>query len=193
MKEINFKTKNMKKTVIVFLLLIAPVFAQSQILVSYNKADDVDFSKFKTFQVHDFEVKNIPEFEPKKEGLNLLIAEINKQMSFRGYQKVTKDPDLIINIGVTITAEVQTRDTDFRRDAPMYIGQRNYHWESEEIVVRNYIEGTVTLDIVDNRENEMIWQAVSQGTVSKKREKNKKKIVKAVQKLFKKFPVEIIK
>lgn len=182
----------MKKTVIVFLLLIAPVFAQSQILVSYNKADDVDFSKFKTFQVYDFEVKNIPEFEPKKEGLNLLIAEINKQMSFRGYQKVAKNPDLMINIGVNITAEVQTRETNFR-DAPIYMGQRNYHWESEEIVVRNYIEGTVTLDIVDNRKNEMIWQAVSQGTVSKKREKNKKKIVKAVQKLFKKFPVEVIK
>ncbi len=183
----------MKKTVIVFLLLLAPVFAQSQILVSYNKADDVDFSKFKTFQVYSLDVKNIPEFEQKKEGLNLLILEINDQMISRGYQKVSKNPDLMINIGVNITAEVQTRETDFRRDAPMYIGQRNYHWESEEVVVRNFTEGTVTLDIVDKLKNELIWQAVSSGVLSKKREKNKKKIVKAVQKLFKKFPVEIIK
>jgi len=181
----------MKKTITLFLFLIIPTITQAQNLVSYNKSDDVDFSKYKTFQIVDFEVKNIPEFEPKKEGLDLLLAEIGKQMTLRGYQKVTNDPDLIINIGINITAEVQTRETDFRTDAPRYMGQRSYHWEAEEVVVRKYTEGTVTLDLVDKKENELIWQAVSKGTLSKKREKNKKKIIKATQKLFKKYPIEI--
>ncbi len=96
----------MKKTVTIFLFFIVPMIVQAQILVSYNKSNDVDFSKFKTFQVRDFEVKNIPEFEPKKEGLDLLITEINKQMKLRGYQNVSENPDLIINIGVNITNEV---------------------------------------------------------------------------------------
>jgi hypothetical protein len=157
--------------------------------VSYSKADNIDFSKFKTFKVNSFDVKNIPEFEPKKEGLSLLIEEINNQMISRGYEKVKENPDLIINIGLVITKETQTRQTDVR-DAPMYIGQRNYHWESEEIVVRTYMEGTVTMDIVSSKDNEMIWQALSSGILEKKREKNTKKIVKGVQKLFKKFPVE---
>lgn len=181
----------MKKTATIFLFLFIPMIVQAQILVAYNKSEDVDFSKFKTFQIVDFEVKNNPKFEPKKEGLDLLIAEISKQMSLRGYQKVTKDPDLIINIGINITAEVQTRETDFRTDAPRYMGQRNYHWEAEEVVVRKYTEGTVTLDMVDNLKNTMIWQAVSKGTLSKKRKKNKKKIIKATQKLFKRYPIGI--
>ncbi|MCJ7468436.1 MAG: DUF4136 domain-containing protein [Maribacter sp.] len=181
----------MKKIIALFLLLAISHIGQAQILVSYEKADRVDFSKFKTFQVYSLDVKNIPEFEPKKEGLNLLIEEINKQMISRGYEKVKENPDLIINVGVSITAEVQTRETTFR-DAPMYIGQRNYHWESEEVIVREYNEGTVALDIVDTSENEMIWQAVASGILEKKREKNRKKIATGVQKLFKKYPVKPI-
>jgi hypothetical protein len=165
---------------------------QSQILVSYNKSNEVDFSKFKTFQINSLDVENIPEFEPKKSGLDLLVEEITKQMNTRGYKSVNKDPDLIINLGITITNKVQTRETSIS-EAPRYLGQRNYHWESEEIVVGKYIDGSVALDLVDAHKNEMIWQAVSSGVLSKKREKNKKKIVKAAQKLFKKFPIKIDK
>jgi hypothetical protein len=180
----------MKKIVFLFVSLFIHQVVISQVQVSYSKADNMDFSKFKTFQVNSLDVKNTPEFEPKKEGLNLLIKEINNQMISRGYEKVKENPDLIINIGLVITNETQTRQTDVR-DAPMYIGQRNYHWESEEIVIRRYVEGTVTMDMVSSKDNEMIWQAVSSGILEKKREKNTKKIVKGVKKLFKKFPIEI--
>lgn len=177
------------KTVAIAVLFIFSAFGYSQTLISYNKSEDIDFSKYKTYQIYGLDIKNTPEFEPKRSGLNLLIVEINNQMNARGYKKVKDNPDLIINLGVLIIKEVQTRETDFRTDAPKYIGQRNYNWESEEVVVRKYIEGTVTLDLVDTNKNELIWQAVSAGTLSKKREKNEKKIVKSVQKLFKKYPV----
>lgn len=164
--------------------------ASGQVLVSYNKTDDTDLAGFKTFQVYSLDVKSYPEFEPNKEGLNLLITEINKQMEMRGYTKVKENPDLLINIGVVISKEQQTRETDIR-DAPAYIGQRNYHWESEEIVIGTYTAGSVALDIVDTSTNEMLWQAVCSAVLAeKKREKNKKKIVRGVAKLFKKYPVK---
>jgi len=180
----------MKASAITLYFLLFTLYVNSQILISYNKLENVDFSKYSTYQIYELDVKNIPEFEPKKSGLSLLIIEIHKQMNARGYKKVKENPDLIINIGIAITKEVQTRETTLR-DAPIYTGQRNYHWESEEIVVQRYIEGTVTLDLVDTSKNEMIWQALSSGVLSKKREKNRKKIVKAVKKLFKKYPVSI--
>ena len=182
----------MKTTTITLCFLLFVVFGFSQTLVSYNKSENVDFSKYKTYKIYSLEIKNSPEFEPKKAGLNLLLLEITKQMNARGYKKVTENPDLLINIGVAITEEVQTRETDIR-DAPMYIGQRNYKWESEEIVVRKYSEGTVTLDLVDTNKEDMIWQAVSSGILSKKREKNNTKIEKSLQKLFKKYPIAISK
>lgn len=178
------------KKLLMLLLFALPLSVMSQVLVSYNKASDTDFTAYKTFQVYKLEVNDTIQFEPQREGLNLLITEINKQMELRGYQKVKENPDLLINVGVVITKEQQTRETDLR-DAPAYIGQRNYHWESEEIVVGTYIAGSVILDIVDTGADEMIWQAVSKGVLAeKKREKNKKKIAKGVEKLFKKYPVK---
>ena len=184
--------KTMKTIAIVFLFLLFPVLGHSQVLVSYDKSEGVDFSKYNTYQIYSLEVTSIPEFEPKKTGLNLLIVEINKQMVARGYEKVSENPDLIINLGASVTEEEQTRETGIR-EAPRYIGQRNYHWESEEIVIGRYKEGTVTLDLVDTASNEMIWQAVASGILEKKQEKNEKKIVKVVKKLFKKYPVKVLK
>ncbi len=180
------------KTIAIAILLLLPAFGYSQVLVSYNKSDDVDFSKYKTYQIYSLDVKDIPKFKTKKTGLDLLIGEIHKQMVARGYEKVKENAELIINLGVVISEEAQTRETDIR-DATPYMGQRNYHWESQEVLVGYYTEGTVTLDLVDTSENEMIWQAVSKGALSKKREKNIKVGKKVVQKLFKKYPVKATK
>lgn len=177
------------KTTFFTLLFFLPLFVFSQTIVSYDKAKDIDFTKYKTFQIYSLDVKSIPEFEPKREGLNLMLVEIIKQMESRGFVKVLENPDLIINLGVSVVSKEQTRETNIR-DAPLYMGQRNYHWESEEVVVGTYTEGTVTLDLVDSASEKMIWQVVGSSIVSEKREKNRKKIVKAVNKMYKKFPVK---
>jgi hypothetical protein len=39
----------------------------------------------------------------------------------------------------------------------------------------------------------MMWQAISSETLEKKREKNQKKIVRAAQKLFNKYPAQATK
>ncbi len=181
-----------KKLSTVFLFFAIPFLGMSQLLVSYNKASKVDFQKYKTYQIYGLNVTSIPEFEPRKEGLNFLITEINGQMDARGYKKVKANPDLILNIGVVVSAEQKTRNTDYR-DAPRYMGQRNYNWESQEIVVQNYNEGTVILDVVESENNKMIWQAVSKGMISPSIDKNNIRITKAVKKMFNKYPVKIKK
>ena len=110
----------------------------------------------------------------------------------RGYQIEKEYPDLILNIGIVITAEQKTRQTDIR-DAPRYMGQRNYHWESEEIVVQNYNEGTVILDVVESENNKLIWQAVSKGMITASMGTNMSRITKAVKKMYNKYPVKVKK
>ena len=80
----------LKKIGLVFLLFAIPFLGMAQVLVSYNKASKTDFKKYKTYQVYGLNVTTIPEFEPKKESINFLIAEIGKQMVARGYQKVNE-------------------------------------------------------------------------------------------------------
>lgn len=172
-----------------FMFLAIPFLGISQLLISYNQAPKVDFKKYKTYQVYGLNVTTIPEFEPTEEGINFLISEIDRQMQARGCEKVKAYPDLILNIGVVISAEQKTRQTDIR-DAPIYMGERNYHWESEEIVVQNYNEGTVILDVVESENNKLIWQAVSKGMISPSIDQSKVSITKAVKKMFNKYPVK---
>jgi len=182
----------LKKLSVVFLFFAIPFLGMSQVLVSYSKAAKVDFKKYYTYQIYGLNVTTIPEFEPKKESINFLITEIDKQMAARGYQKVKENPDLILNIGIVITAEQKTKQTDIS-DAPRYMGQRNYHWESQEIVVQNYNEGTVILDVVESEKNRLIWQAVSKGMISGSIDTNLSRITKAVKKMFNKYPVKVKK
>jgi hypothetical protein len=179
----------MKTNFFTILIFLLPVLVFSQTIVSYDKAKDIDFTKYETFQIYSLDVKSIPEFEPKKSGLSLMLTEIINQMESRGFVKVSENPDLIINLGVSIVSKNQTRESDIR-DAPLYMGQRNYHWESKEVVVGTYTEGTVTLDLVDTQNEKMIWQVVGASVLSEKREKNRKRIIKAVKKMCKKFPVK---
>jgi len=161
----------------------------TQVLVSYDKAEDADFSRYKTYRIYKLDVTTMPEFQPREEGLNHLIKAISDQMNLRGLTFTKDDPDLVINLGITISEETQTRETTIR-DAPSYIGQRNYHWEAQEVVVGVYKAGTVVMDVVDQEKNEMVWQGVVRGVISEKKpEKNQKKIDKGVEKLFKKFPI----
>jgi hypothetical protein len=179
----------MKTIFSTILFFLFPVLVFSQTIVSYDKAKDVDFSKYKTFQIYSLDVKSIPEFEPKKSGLNLMLLEIVKHMESRGFTKVQENPDLIINLGVSIVSKKQTRETNIG-EAPLYMGQRNYKWESKEVVIGTYTEGTVTLDLVDTQNEKMIWQVVGASVLSEKREKNRKRVIKAVKKMYKKFPVK---
>ena len=177
----------MKYFLLPIFLYGALINGYAQVLVSYDKAKGLDISQYKTFQLYKLDVNHTPLFEPRKEGLRLLTGAITEKMQERGFTAVEEDPDIILNVGVTIAQETQTRETDIR-DAPMYIGQRRYSWHAEEIVVGTYNEGTVVLDMVDGEKNEMIWQAVVKGVLAEKRSKNEKKIRKGVDKLFKKFP-----
>ena len=180
----------MNKYISLFVVLTAFCFsASAQVLVSHDKADNLDLSKYKTFKIVKLDIKTLPELEPRQEAIRLLMQEISNNMVTRGFQSTDgEDADLLINLGVTVTEEVTTRETDLR-DAPRYVGQRNYSWQSEEIVVGVYKQGTVVMDLVDSEKGEMIWQAVVSSVINeKKREKNNKRITKGVQKLFKKFP-----
>jgi hypothetical protein len=49
---------------------------------------------------------------------------------------------------------------DYGRWGPMY----------NDVIVRNYVEGTLVLDLVDAKRNELVWRAYVVGTVSRDRE-----------------------
>ena len=84
----------------------------------------------------------------------------------------------------------QTRETDYRDIR--YSGERNYQWESDEVIVNEYKEGTVVLDIVETSSGNLVWQGIAasilEGELNKKNTKMAARIDAAIEKLFRRFP-----
>lgn len=174
----------------IFLLtLISIGFACSPVrIISTQENENIDYNSYQSFNFLDVslddETSSVPAINHR--GIQLLKTAISREMQSLGY-KQSANPDLWVNIGIVVEEKVQTRETDIR-EAPVYIGQRRYHWEREEVVVDKYEEGTVSIDIIDTRKMERIWEGVAAGTLSSDGEKLESRINKAMQMLFDKYP-----
>jgi hypothetical protein len=160
----------------------------SPVYVPYSKqVAERDLSDYKTFKFSEMQVENESSWQPQAQNLEQVQQMIATELERRGISQVESDPDLLVNLGVVFSDEVQTRETDIR-DAPMYMGSRNYHWESQEVVVREYQEGTLMMDVVDADNEEMIWQGAVKSTMTSNREKMQKRVEAGIDQLFKSFP-----
>jgi len=67
------------------------------------------------------------------------------------------------------------------------MGQRNYHWEVQEVPVGTYKVGTVSIDLVDTEQNKLVWSESERDVINKSTKKVRKRIDKGVKKIFRKF------
>ncbi len=105
-------------------------------------------------------------------------------MEARGLSHSETTPELLINLGLVVEDKVQTRETNLATDPFTYSGQRNYHWEVQEIPVSTYREGSLTVHFVANPSNLLVWVGTISEVVPKK-EKNKPATVQdAINQIF---------
>ncbi|GAB3532041.1 hypothetical protein GCM10027443_15230 [Pontibacter brevis] len=148
------------------------------------------------FQLSNYNTFAFYEVEASGEGLSpayrtqvqYLQQAISDQLEARGLTQSTSEPDLLINLGIVVTEEVQTRETDIRSDPPNYIGQRRYTWRSREVEVGRYREGTVSVHLVDNERNELVWRGRAEAILQRKQAKLQEQIVEGVEEMFRGIP-----
>ncbi|HEX8329358.1 MAG TPA: DUF4136 domain-containing protein [Hymenobacter sp.] len=172
------------------LLLLLGLAACASEQVQYaNPQANVDFRAYKTFNFMDVTARNDAAFEGPGTGIETLKQAIGREMTRRGYQQ-SDTPDLLVNIGVVTQDKVQTRETTLLQDAPRYIGQRNYHWRSQQVPVGRYEEGTATVEVVDAARKEVVWEGSVKSVLTRDAAKLTKRINEAITALFAKYPVE---
>ncbi|MBF9220318.1 DUF4136 domain-containing protein [Hymenobacter ruricola] len=175
----------MKSLLILLLLTLAGCAAEQ--VQHTEQQSNVDFRAYKTYNFLDVTARNEAAFQGPGTGIETLKQAIGREMERRGYQ-LSASPDLLVNIGVMTQDKVQTRETTLR-DAPIYLGQRNYHWQSQDVVVGHYEEGTATVEVVDAARQELIWQGSVKSVLTPNADKLAKRIDSAVAALFEKYPV----
>lgn len=172
------------------LLLVVPLLAACSTtdIKSTDQAPGVDFSAYRTYNFMAGERRNEDAFRTAGVGLDDIKQAVAREMESRGYRRA-EAPELWVNIGVVTDQQVQTRSTDFRTDAPFYMGQRNYRWQAGEVPVRTYEVGTVTIDVVDAARRDLVWQGVTASILSKDPGKSARRIQEAVADVFGRYPV----
>ena len=158
-------------------------------VVSTQSAPGADLYKYKTYDFYELHASGDTIPGKFKERSAMIQDAIATQLSSRGFTRASEKPDLLVNIGIVVKEEVQTRTTDIR-DAPRYMGQRNYHWESEEKVVDIYRVGTATVDLVEASNNTLVWKSVVEDVIPDKDSKVPAAIQKGVEEMFSKFPAK---
>ncbi|MDV3309019.1 MAG: DUF4136 domain-containing protein [Cyclobacteriaceae bacterium] len=166
-----------------FVIILCLLAACSPVrILNIYKAEGFTLKNYKTFDF--FKVDASGELSPSyMERVDLIKAEIANHLTQRGLQQTSSSPDLLLNIGIVVEEKEQTRETSIM-DAPRYIGQRNYHWESEEVVVNRYKEGMVTVHFVDRETNRLVCEGIASAVIVQKDEAVKKNITEGVRKLF---------
>lgn len=171
----------------VFLFILALAACSSAKVLNSELAQGVDLSAYKSFDFYKVEASGDTS-QRFNDHITRLEDAIALKMQQYGYLLSKTNPDLLINIGVVVSEQVQTRNTDFRTDAPRYIGQRRYSWKSQQVEVGRYREGSVTLDFVDRKQNMLVWTGTVQDVIPQKESKLDKAINAGVNKVLARYP-----
>jgi hypothetical protein len=174
----------MKQTLIgfFFLLLIA---CSPQIQVYTDFDPDYDLWTYKTFdwgqKVNIEEGKN--PFHYNELNDKRIKSAVQDQLTSRGYILTSTQPDLILHYHIIV------KDKSVLVTQP-YVYNYSSYWTRMETNIYSYREGTLILDLMDSKTNNLIWRgwAVSPLDSSYKPEEIDQLIKAAVAKIFKKFP-----
>jgi len=160
-----------------YLLLALACFVFATVTTDYDHA--VDFSKYHTYSWIKVKVED-PLWEDR------VMGAVDAQLVAKGWTKVAGSGDAsVAAFGSTHTRKtLQTWYDDFGG---------GWHWHGFGSGMATTIEeetpvGTLMVDIFDTPSQKLIWRGIASGTLTGKPEKDEKKMDKAVNEMFKKFP-----
>ncbi|GAB2776539.1 hypothetical protein GCM10027275_19660 [Rhabdobacter roseus] len=150
-----------------------------------EKSEDFRLSDYPTFGFYEIEASGDTTPGRFLRNVGAIKLAIIRELEGRGLTQ-SNDPALRVNIGIVVNEEIQTRQTDFRTDGiPRYMGQRRYSWRSQEVEVGRYREGTLSLELVDARQNHMVWHGAAEGSIPSNERRREAVIDQAVHELLK--------
>lgn len=192
--------KNLYAFLLFAIILPSAIFAQ-KVNIDFDR--DADFSKYKTYAYQVcHRVENT--LVDKR-----MVAELESRVSVEGLSRAESNPDVHITYHSSTTEEfaIDTNTWGYGFGSGWYwghggggyfgrggYGRGGYLGSAGPIstttTVRRYLRGTLVVDIWDARTKELVWRGTAIDTVSDNPQTNEKKLKKAMEKLFKKYPPE---
>jgi len=112
-----------------------------------------------------------------------LHAAVDAKLAAEGLAMNTTAPDLIVS------THVSTKDKQELIANGFGYGPWGFGGGFGGATVETFVEGTLVVNLYDAKTKKMVWRGVATATASDKPTKNLKKMSKALDKMFEKFPI----
>lgn len=178
----------MKPFLLLFIVVLAASCASVKILKE-ETAPGVDLSSYNSFSF--YAVTAAGDTTPRKadQRMGQLRQAIRKELELKGYRFNPNSPDFQVNAFMRVKQDVQTREKNLSTDPPMYVGQQNYSWRADEVVVGYYKTGLLDIHIIDVKQNKLIWENESDGVLADKESQVAEKMAERMKKVFANYPM----
>jgi len=183
----------MKKIKSLFLFPAIFFLAACGITSEVQKDPNVDLNSYKTYAwLEEDGTKSYKNFQE-----SYLMQRVNEELEKKGWRKASDNPDVLIDYDIMIENELKSESAPVysrpivrylynpatRRVTTVwypsqYLGERSYSVP--------YKSGTITVNVVDNDSNKLVWQGWAETEVANSRMDNDT-IDKIVKSIFKKF------
>jgi hypothetical protein len=168
------------------LLLSLPASARDKITVTYAKG--LDFSKFRTYAWAQHGAVAHPMLAAD------IVGAIDQELSARGLQKVTSNPDLIIQIYGSVD-----QDSTMYSNDPLYAGTGGIPPFDPSMTGPAFVgfygnttvtihKGEMVVDLIDAKTKKLAWRGIAEESVSSDPEKLVDEVNSAISKMFKQYP-----
>jgi len=126
-----------------------------------------------------------------------IVQNVESQLAAKGFRKAAPDqqPDVIVNYRSDVKERVSSVAYDYGYGpgwgfGPGFGWGPSWGWGSRGFIAEPVVqrEFALTVELVDARQNQLLWRGVATDVVSRKSEKNIKRLRRAVEKLFKNYP-----
>ena len=183
--------KNIPITIqsVVFLLLTSLMIGCQSVPIIHSMLDQsAQLNNYQTFGFHPQLTLKADQYDSLSH--RYIKSAIKTEMLNKGY-KYAEEPDLLVNFNVYVKDKIKI---DTVPSAAFYYHYRRDYgvWGDYPIFderITQYTEGTLNVDLIDNKNNLLLWEGVAIGKVSEKTYENlEDRINQAVSLIFERLP-----
>ena len=173
----------MKILKLLFLLCLVILTSCSSVKVVTDYDTKVDFTSYKTFA---FYKKGIDKASVSDLDKKRIMRAVEAELVAKGFSK-SANPDILVSIFTKSREQVNVSDNNIGIGwgwgyNPWFYGRTN-------ININQYTEGTLFIDFIDKKTNELIWQGIGSGAMKMSNiEKKEERINEFVYEIISTYP-----
>jgi hypothetical protein len=154
--------------------------------VATDSQDGFYINNFKTYNYNVNHYRSNDTIPQVKQDIDYFKDRLNEQLSSCGLE-MSDNPQLLLNVGVILEERKQAKAGDPRYDIN-YTRNDLRDWEKDDFIAGYYNTGAITVDFVDMKNNQFVWQGTAIGIITRNERKMKERVQDAVEKMFLEMP-----